>query len=235
MQDLNVKARPVHQRAKERHLIDLEGLFVKMVEYRLKPDPRKRVFGIEAGKLMGFLLTERGMKTNLERCAMTRRMRMSVLSGFAPVGGGGGLPYQECKEAFIMLKEYLASPQVLCKPQPSTPLNLYLAVIDQPISSVLVHEWDQFQKPICFVSEVWQGLEERYQVPEKTALVIPCQPFPRWAGPFRVTEALRDKAYRLETLEEGAVPHTWNAVNFKFYFSYAKTLYMVLGDTLFPL
>ena len=110
------------------------------------------MFGIEAGKFLGFLLTERGMKTNLGRCALTRRM--SVLSGFAPVGGGGDLPYQEGKEVFIRLKEYLASPLVLCKLQPSTPLSLYLAVIDQAISSVLVQEQDQFQKLICLVGRV---------------------------------------------------------------------------------
>jgi len=143
-QDPNVKVRPVHQRAKERHLIDLEGLLVKMVGYRLKPDLGERVFGIEAGKFLGFLLTERGMKTNPKRCALTRRM--SVLSGFAPVGGRGSLPYQKCKEAFIRLKEYLASPPAMCKPQPSMQLNLYLAIIDQPINSVLVQERDQFQK-----------------------------------------------------------------------------------------
>jgi len=141
-QDLNAKVRPVRQRAKERHLIDLKGLFVKITEYRLEPDPKKRVFGIEAGKFLGFLLTERSMKTNPERCALTRLM--SVLSGFAPVGGGDGLPYQECKETFIRLKEYLASPPVLCKPQPSTPLSLYIPVIDQAISSVLVQEQDLF-------------------------------------------------------------------------------------------
>ena len=131
----------------------------------------------------------------------------------------GGLPYQECKEAFIRLKEYLASPPVLCKLQPSTPLSLYLTVIDQAISSVLVQEQNQFQKLICFVSKVWQGPEERYQVQERAALVVPHKLSPRWVGPFRVTEALGNKAYRLETLEGGAIPHTWNVANFKFYFS----------------
>jgi len=131
-----------------------------MVEYRLKPDPEKCVFGIEAGKFLGFLLTKRGMKTNPERRALTRRM--CVLSGFAPVGGGGGLPYQEGKEVFIKLKEYLVSSPVLCKPQLSTPFSLYLAVIDQAISSVLVQEQDQFQKLMCLVGRVWQGPEERY-------------------------------------------------------------------------
>ena len=96
------------------------------------------MFGIEVEKFLGFLLIERGMKTNPGRCTLTRRM--SILSRFAPVGGGGDLPYQEGKEVFIKLKEYIASPSVLCKPQPSMPLNLYLAVIDQAISSVIVQE-----------------------------------------------------------------------------------------------
>jgi len=42
---------------------------------------------------------------------------------------------------------------------------------------------------------------------------------PKWIGPFRVTEALGNGAYRLETLEGGAIPRTWNAANLKFYFS----------------
>jgi len=163
-QNLNAKVRPVHQRAKERHLINLEGLFEKIVEYKLKPKPEKCVFSIEPGKFLGSLLTERGKETNLER-------RMSVLSGFAPVGGGGGLPYQECKEAFIRLKEYLAIPSVLCKPQPNTSFSLYLVVIEA-ISLVLAQKQDLFQKLMRILGRVRQGPEERHQVPEKTAPLV---------------------------------------------------------------
>jgi len=42
---------------------------------------------------------------------------------------------------------------------------------------------------------------------------------PKWTGPFRVTEALGNGAYRLQTLEGGAIRRTWNAANLKFYFS----------------
>jgi len=42
---------------------------------------------------------------------------------------------------------------------------------------------------------------------------------PKWTGLFRVTEALGNGAYRLKTLEGGAIPRTWNATNLKFYFS----------------
>jgi len=42
---------------------------------------------------------------------------------------------------------------------------------------------------------------------------------PKWTGPFSVTEALGNGAYRLKTLEGGAIPRTWNVTNLKFYFS----------------
>ena len=58
-------------------------------------------------------------------------------------GGEKGHPYfqclkrnsrflwtQECEEAFIKLKEYLASPPVLRKPQVGTPLRLYFIVTE---------------------------------------------------------------------------------------------------------
>jgi len=108
-----------------------QSLVEKIVEYKLKPDPKKCMFGIESGKFLGSLLIECGMETSPERC-------MSVLSGFAPLGGGGGLPYQECKEAFIKLNEYLVSPPILRKPQLSKSFSLYPVMIDQAISSVLV-------------------------------------------------------------------------------------------------
>ena len=73
---------------------------------------------------------------------------------------------------FHKLKEYLANPPVLCKSKPSTPLRLYFAVTDRAISSVLVQEQDQVQKPIYFVSKVLQGPEVRYQAVEKAALAV---------------------------------------------------------------
>jgi len=42
---------------------------------------------------------------------------------------------------------------------------------------------------------------------------------PKWTGPFRITEALGNSAYCLETLEGGAIPRTWNATHLKLYYS----------------
>ena len=136
---------------------------------------------------------------NPEKCAVIIAMRspisvkevqqltrcMVALSRFVSVGGDKGHPYfqclkrnnrfvwtRECEEAFLKLKEYLASPLVLCKPNLGTPLRLYFPVTEQAINSVLVQGQDQVQKPIYFVSKVLQGPEVRYQAIEKAALAV---------------------------------------------------------------
>jgi len=70
------------------------------------------------------------------------------------------------------LKESLATPPVLCKPAADVPLRLYFTVTERAISSVLVQEQDQIQKPIYFVSKALQGAETRSQALEKAALAV---------------------------------------------------------------
>jgi len=43
------------------HVADLEELFATVAKYHLKLNPEKCMFGVEAGKFLGFLLTERGI------------------------------------------------------------------------------------------------------------------------------------------------------------------------------
>jgi len=135
---------------------------------------------MEARKFLGFMLTERGIEANPDKCAAIIAMRsptsvkevqqltgrMAVLFRFVSAGGEKGHPYfqclkrnsrfawtDECEAAFLKLKEYLATPSVLCKPRVGVLLRLYFAVTEWAISSVLVQEQDQVQKPIYFVSK----------------------------------------------------------------------------------
>ena len=150
---------------RRRHTTDLEELFATISKYRLKLNPEKCVFGVEEGKFLGFMLTERGIEANPDKCAAIIAMRsptsvkevqqligrMAALSRFVSAGGEKGHPYfqclkrnsrfawtDECEAAFLKLKEYLATPPVLCKPVVGVPLRLYFAVTERAISSVLV-------------------------------------------------------------------------------------------------
>jgi len=68
----------VTSQQKEQHVADLEELFTTIAKYRLKLNPYKCVFGVEAGKFLGFLLTERGIKANIEKCAAIIAMRSPI-------------------------------------------------------------------------------------------------------------------------------------------------------------
>jgi len=52
----------VTSRNRRRHTTDLEELFATISKYRLKLNPEKCVFGVEAGKFLGFMLTKRGIE-----------------------------------------------------------------------------------------------------------------------------------------------------------------------------
>ena len=140
-------------------------MFTTIAKYRLKLNPEKCVFRVEAGKFLGFMLSERGIEANLDKCAAIIAMRspasvkevqqltgrMAALSRFVSAGGDKSHPYfqclkrnsrfvwtEECETSFLKLKEYLATPPVLCKPQTGVLLRLYFAVTEWAISFVLV-------------------------------------------------------------------------------------------------
>jgi ribonuclease HI len=79
---------------------------------------------------------------------------------------------EQCEEAFGKLKEFLASPPVLARPQQGTPLLLYLAVSDHALSSALVQEVEGEERPVYFVSRTLRGAELRYQKLEKLSLAV---------------------------------------------------------------
>jgi len=65
----------VTSREKEQHVTDLEELFMTIAKYRLKLNLEKCIFGVEAEKFLGFLLTEWGIEANPEKCAAIMAMR----------------------------------------------------------------------------------------------------------------------------------------------------------------
>jgi len=64
---------------KEQHVVDPEELFTMIAKYRLKLNLEKCVFGVDTGKFLGFLLTERGTKVNPDKCAAIIAMRSPIL------------------------------------------------------------------------------------------------------------------------------------------------------------
>jgi len=83
---------------------------------------------------------------------------------------------------------------------------------DEALKRRVEYKYSSKLRPRQFqVAELVMRKAHPYQLENKLS--------PKWTGPFRVTEALGNGAYRLETLEGGEIPRTWNATNLKFYFS----------------
>jgi len=65
----------VTSKEQEQHVTDIKELLAIIDKYNLKLNPEKCVFGVELGKFLGFMLTERGIETNPDKCAAIIKMR----------------------------------------------------------------------------------------------------------------------------------------------------------------
>jgi hypothetical protein len=146
---------------------DLTLVYDKLRATRTKLNPDKCVFGVSPGKLLGFLVSHRGIKANLEKIKAIEAMRpptrikdvqkftrsLAALSRFISRLAERALPFfrllrksgpfswtKEAERAFQELKQHLVSLPILVAPEPGEPLYLYIAAASEAVSMVLVAE-----------------------------------------------------------------------------------------------
>jgi hypothetical protein len=148
-------------------IADLEETFASLREYRWKLNPNKCVFVIPSGKLLGFIISHRGIEANPKKISAITNMRaptcikdvqkltgcMAALNRFISKLGERGLPFFKLlkhQEKFVwtpevdqdlsQLKDFLSKPPVLTAPRRKEQLLLYLAVTTHVVSSAIVVE-----------------------------------------------------------------------------------------------
>jgi hypothetical protein len=47
--------------------VDLEETFANLLRFQIKLNPKKCVFGVPKGKLLGFMVSDRGIEANQEK------------------------------------------------------------------------------------------------------------------------------------------------------------------------
>jgi hypothetical protein len=146
---------------------DLTLFFDKLRATCTKLNPDKCVFGVSAGKLLGFLVSHRGIEANPEKIKAIETMRplarikdvqklagsLSTLSCFISRLTERALPFfkllqksgpfswtEEAERAFQELKQHLVSLSILVAPEPGELLFLYIAAATKAVSMVLVTE-----------------------------------------------------------------------------------------------
>jgi len=65
----------VRSKKREDHIQDLCETFTNLRKHGLKLNPKKCVFGVRLGKLLGCMITERGIEANFIKIEAIRRMK----------------------------------------------------------------------------------------------------------------------------------------------------------------
>jgi len=188
----------VKSKEEGKHLGDLEEVFARIREYNIRLNPEKCVFGVKGGKFLGFMLTNRGIEANPDKCEAIMKMgspknlkevqrlvgKLNSLSRFLPILAQKTKPIvnllkksetfewnDKCEQSFLQIKSIIAQPPILVKPVTTQPIIVYLATSNEAIGAALIQENPE-QKPIYFVSRSLQSAETRYPKVDKVALTL---------------------------------------------------------------
>jgi hypothetical protein len=148
-------------------IADLEETFASLREYQWKLNPNKCVFGVPSGKLLGFIISHRGIEANPEKISTITNMKaptyikdmqkltrcMAALNRFISRLGERGLPFfkllkhqekfvwtPEADQALAQLKDFLYKPPVLTAPCKQEQLLLYLTTTTHVVSTTIIVE-----------------------------------------------------------------------------------------------
>ncbi|XP_060200222.1 uncharacterized protein LOC132628461 [Lycium barbarum] len=183
------------------HVRDLRKFFERLWKYNLKLNPAKCAFGVPSGKLLGFIVSRRGIELDPSKIKAIRELlppknrtevmsllgRLNYISRFIAQLTTTCEPIfkllkkdaavkwtDERQEAFDKIKEYLSNPPVLVPPEPGRPLFLYLSVMDNSFGCVL-GQYDatgKKEQAIYYLSKKFTSYEVKYTFLEKTCCAL---------------------------------------------------------------
>ena len=153
-------------KTEEEHLDHLHKLFERLKKYKLRLNPNKCTFGVRSGKLLGFVVSNKGIEVDPAEIKAIQEMPVPQ-SEKEVIGFLGRLNYiarfishltatceplfkllkndqvvkwnDDCQDAFNKIKEYLKEPPILMPPVKGRPLIMYLTVLENYMGCVLGH------------------------------------------------------------------------------------------------
>jgi hypothetical protein len=190
----------VKSKKREDHLAVLRKVFERCRLYQLKMNPPKCIFGVSAGKFLGFLVHQRGidvdptrasaiaimkrptthreLKSFLEKLSYVRRFIPGLAvatSTFAPLLKKG-VPFRwslKCQQAFERVQDIMAKLPTVCAPIFGKPLRLYLASNNQAIRALIAQEDSHgVEQPIYYVSCALKDAETRHSEAKRSCLAL---------------------------------------------------------------
>ena len=165
----------------------------------MKLNLSKCTFGVSSGRILGYLVTQRGVEVhpnqikailNMKSPATTKEIqsltgRVAALNRFLSRSTNKCRPFfkalkkghkdkwdDECEVAFQNLKTYLTSPLLLSKPMPGEDLFVCLAVSNSAVSLALIREELGAQHLVFYTSKALLDVETRYPKMEKLIFLL---------------------------------------------------------------
>ncbi|WJX13071.1 hypothetical protein P8452_03506 [Trifolium repens] len=188
-------------KTEEDHIFHLQKLFVRLRKYKLRLNPTKCTFGVRSGKLLGFIVSQRGIEVDPDKVRAIQDMsaprtekevrgflgRLNYISRFIShltttcepifklLRKDQAIIWNEnCQGAFEKSKQYLQEPPILIPPVPGKPLIMYLTVLDESMGCVLGQhdETGRKEHAIYYLSKKFTDCETRYTLLERTCCAL---------------------------------------------------------------
>ncbi|WJZ84616.1 hypothetical protein VitviT2T_004214 [Vitis vinifera] len=190
----------VKSRYRVDHLTALERFFERIRPFRLRLNPKKCTFGVISRKLLGYMVSKRGIEANPDKIRVILDMPVPMtkreIRGFL-----GRLQYisrfiarltdicepifrllrksqptvwdDQCQRAFERIREYLLSPLILVPPTLGHPLLLYLSVSNVALGCMLAQLNDSGkERAIFYLSKRMLDYKTRYVMIEHYYLAL---------------------------------------------------------------
>ena len=153
----------VKSKQEGQHIEDLQGTFEVLWQHKLRLNAKKCVFGVGAGKFLGYLITNRGIEINPDQIDVVRRLNppsnpkevqkltrmLAALNRFISKFADCCRPFyqllkkwkgfqwdEECDTAFRDLKDYFMQALVLTALELGEDFFMYLSVFEHAVSAV---------------------------------------------------------------------------------------------------
>ena len=207
------------------HLAALQRFFYRIKKFRLRLNPKKCTFGVTSGKLLGHMVSERGIEVDPDKIRAILDIsaprtekevrgflgRLQYISRFIarltnicePIfrllrKSQRTVWHDQCHKAFEEIKEYMLSPPFLVPPTPGRPLLLYLSVLDITLGCMLAQLDDLGkEQAIYYLSKRMLENETRDIVIERYCLALV---WATWRLRHYMTEHLVHLVSRLDPL-----------------------------------
>jgi len=185
----------------EEHLVNLRKLFERLRKFKLRLNPAKCTFGVRSGKLLGFIVSQRGIEVDPDKVRAILQMphprtekevqgflgRLNYIARFISQLTATCEPIfkllrknqveewtEDCQITFNKIKQYLREPPILHPPVPGRPLILYPTVLDRSMGYVLGQhdETGRKEHAIHYLSKKFTDCEQRYSSLERTCCAL---------------------------------------------------------------